>query len=144
MDLIEQAREELKRADHLIYISMKYTRTCDIVMNTVKRLVESCDFVILALLEKYKEKKKGLSIPENSLNRAELLLTLDKKYKSHIKLYLLLCKIQDSEFDRREEYRKHVTMIVHLERKLLEVTVPVLEEYYFNIKDFVNMAEGDL
>lgn len=142
MDLTEQAREELKRADHLIYISLKYTRTCDIIMNTVKRLVESCDFVILALLEKFKERRKSLSIPENSLNRAELLLSLDKKYKAHLKLYLLLCKIQDSEFDRREEYRKHVTMIVHLDRRDLEVTVPVLEEYYFKIKEFVDMAEG--
>jgi hypothetical protein len=144
MDLIEQAREELKRADHLIYISLKYTRTCDIIMNTVKRLVESCDFVILALLEKFKERRKSLSIPENSLSRAELLVSLDKKYKSHIKLYLLLCKIRDSEFDRREEYRKHVTMIVHLERRSLEVTVPILEEYYFSIKDFVDTAEGEI
>jgi hypothetical protein len=144
MDLLEDAREELKRADHLVYVSLKYTRTCDIIMNTVKRLIESCNFVILALLENLRDKRKIASIPEGALNRAELLLEKDKKYKSYIKLYQLLNKIKESEFDRREEYRKHVTMICHLDRRNLEVNVPTLEEYFNKAKEFVDIAEDEL
>ena len=144
MDLLEDARKELKRADHLVYVSLKYTRTCDIIMNTVKRLIESCNFVILALLENLRDKRKIASIPEGALNRAELLLEKDKKYKSYIKLYQLLNKIKESEFDRREEYRKHVTMICHLDRRNLEVNVPTLEEYFNKAKEFVDIAEDEL
>ncbi len=144
MELIDNAKEELKRADHLIYVSLKYTRTCDILMNTVKRLIESSDFLILALLENLKDKKKIVSIPENVLNRAELLQNQDKKYKNYIRLYMLLNKIKGCEFDRREEYRKHVTMIAHLDRKELEVTVPVLTEYYEKVKEFVDFVEEEI
>jgi hypothetical protein len=144
MDLLEDAREELKRADHLVYVSLKYTRTCDIIMNTVKRLIESCDLVMLALLENLRDKRKLSSIPEGRMSRAELLIEKDKKYKSYVKLYQLLKKINDAEFDRREEYRKHVTMICHLGRRDLEVNVPTLEEYYFKIKEFVDIAEDEL
>ncbi len=144
MDLLEDAREELKRADHLVYVSLKYTRTCDIIMNTVKRLIESCNFVILALLENLRDKRKIASIPEGALSRAELLLEKDKKYKNYIKLYQLLNKIKESEFDRREEYRKHVTMICHLDRRNLEVNVPTLEEYFNKTKEFVDIVEDEL
>jgi|TARA_Y100000034_G_C6845187_1_gene382803 hypothetical protein len=144
MSLIEDAREELKRADHLIFVSLKYTRTCDIIMNTIKRMIEASDFIILTLLEKLKEKNKNLVIPASEINRAELLLDVEKKYKKYLKTYLLLRKIVLSDFDRREEYRKHVTMIVHFERRDLEINVSVLHEYFDEIKEFVNLAEEDI
>ncbi|MBT3691197.1 hypothetical protein HOG16_03075 [Candidatus Woesearchaeota archaeon] len=144
MELIDNAKEELKRSDHLIYVSLKYTRTCDIIMNTILRMIESFDFLNLALLEHLKEKKKIPEIPSSALNRAELLNELDKKYKSFMKLYMLMNKIKSAEFDRREEYRKHVTMIVHLDRKELEITVPVLQEYFEKTKEFVTFVEEEI
>jgi cell shape-determining protein MreC len=144
MDLIENAREELKRADHLIYVSLKYTRTCDIIMNTIKRMIESYNFVIQALLEQLKDKKKIPSVPGSNTERAELLAEKDKKYKKYMKEYFLLRKIEGCRFEGREEYRKHVTMIVHMDNKVLEVSVPVLEEYFNKVKEFTNLAEDDL
>ena len=38
--------EELKRADHLVYVSLKYTRTCDIMKNAIKRLIAAFQLVI--------------------------------------------------------------------------------------------------
>ena len=52
---IKEAKDEIKRADHLIYVSLKYTRTCDIILNIFKRLVAAYDSAILASLEKSKE-----------------------------------------------------------------------------------------
>ncbi len=144
MSLIDDAKEELKRSDHLIYVSLKYTRTCDIIRNTIKRMIESSDFLILALLEDLKEKKKIDLIPISKIERAELLIKTEKKYNKYVKLYLLFKKIILSEFDRREEYRKHVTMIVHFERSDLEVTVPILNEYFESMKEFAEIVEEDL
>ncbi len=141
MELIDNAREELKRADHLIYVSLKYTRTCDIIMNTIKRMIESFDFLILALLEHLKDKKKIVSIPDGALNRAELLQEQNKNY---IRFYTLFNRIEGCEFDRREEYRKNVTMIAHLDRKELEITVPILIEYYEKTKEFVDFVESEI
>ena len=36
-DLVEGAKEELKRADHSIYITLKYTRTVDVIKNIIKQ-----------------------------------------------------------------------------------------------------------
>ena len=144
MNNIENAGEELKRADHLIFVSLKYTRTCDILMNTIKRLIESFDFAILAILESLREKRKIFIIPENAIKRAELLVETEKKYKNHIKLYFLLRKIEVSEYDAREEYRKHVTMVVHLDKGELDIDVPKIEEYFESTKDFVSLVGGEL
>jgi hypothetical protein len=98
----------------------------------------------MALLESLKENKKVSRIPENDINKAELLEEKEKKYKKYLKLYLLLKKIENARCEGREEYRKHVTMIVHFDSKILEVTVPTLEEYFSNVRDFVNLVENDL
>lgn len=144
MELIDNAKEELKRSDHLIYVSLKYTRTCDIIMNTIKRMIEAFDFLNLALLEHLKDKKKIPNVPEGALNRTELLEKHDKKYRNYMKLYTLLTKIASSEFDRREEYRKNVTLISHLDKKDLEITVPMLQEYFEKTKEFVGFVESEI
>ena len=41
-----EAREELKRLEHIIYVSLKYTRTVDVILNALKRMVSTYDFII--------------------------------------------------------------------------------------------------
>ena len=54
---LEEAREELKRADHLIYVSLKYTRTVDVIKSVIDRLISCLDFVIDKLLDHAIDKK---------------------------------------------------------------------------------------
>ena len=35
-ELEDNAKQELKRADHLLYVTLKYTRTVDVIKNTIK------------------------------------------------------------------------------------------------------------
>ena len=72
-ELGESALEELKRADHLIYVSLKYTRTVDIIKNTVRRLLSAFDIAIIQGLEYAKDYKKIPSIPTSALQRVNLL-----------------------------------------------------------------------
>ncbi len=142
MSLLEDAKGEIRRADHLIYVSLKYTRTCDIMLNIFKRLIAAFDFAILASLEKAKEEKKVDFIPESPNLRAEMLLRLKRKFKKYLDLYFLMVKIAESSFDRREEYRKHVTMVCHLDKgKILEVDVPKIMDYFSLTKEFVLLVE---
>ena len=57
-ELLKDAKEELKRVDHLIYVSLKYTRTVDVIRNVIDRLISSFDFVADGLLQKALDEKK--------------------------------------------------------------------------------------
>jgi hypothetical protein len=139
---IKDAKDEIKRADHLIYVSLKYTRTCDIIQNIFKRLVAAYDLAILASLEKAKEKGKTEFIPESKMLRAESLYRLKRKFKAHLDLYFFMKKIIVSDFGRREEYRKHVTMLSHItEDEVVEIDVPQVMEYFEKTKIFIQDVE---
>jgi len=55
-DYLLEAREELKRLEHIIYVSLKYTRTVDVIVNALTRMVSTFDLIIEAFLEKAKIK----------------------------------------------------------------------------------------
>ncbi len=143
MEYIEwNLKEEIKRADHLIYVSLKYTRTCDIIKNVIQRLINAFDYGIIDLLEHLKKKKKIIIIPKSPLARRELVEQMLKKdLAKFMKLYDLLRKIDKSEFIRREEYRKGVTMIVK-DKKSIEINIEVLKEYFEKTKEFVKFIEN--
>ena len=139
---IDDAKEEIKRADHLIYVSLKYTRTCDIMQNIFKRLVAAYDHAILASLEKAKEQGKTEFIPNSKMLKAESLYRLKRKFKEHLDLYFFMKKVGASDFGRREEYRKHVTMLCYItEEKIEEINVPQVMEYFEKTKLFINDVE---
>ena len=142
-DVEESAREELKRADHLIYVSLKYTRTADVIKNTVKRLISAMDFVIADILKYLKTKKKRVKvIPELPKLRADLLHTLSAEFQDDIHFYYLLKSIDKAEYSKKEEFRKNVALLAHLSPKeTLEVNMALLTEYYKHTVDFVKRAE---
>ena len=72
-DLENNIKDEIKRADHLIYVTLKYTRTVDVMKNVIKRLLSALDSGILELLEELKSNGKVSMIPPSPLARLELL-----------------------------------------------------------------------
>jgi hypothetical protein len=50
IEALDESKEELKRVDHLIYVSLKYTRTVDVLRNVVARLLAALDYALLSLL----------------------------------------------------------------------------------------------
>jgi hypothetical protein len=111
---IEQAREEMKRADHLLYVSLKYTRTVDVIKSLIDRLVNSIDAVTDSLLDYALEKKKVKEKPENLGLRAELAKKTfkDTTITEMIEFGMFLKQINRAEYKRSKEYRRHVTMTV--------------------------------
>tara|TARA_Y100000310_G_C20668017_1_gene808687 strand:+ start:1444 stop:2004 length:561 start_codon:yes stop_codon:yes gene_type:complete len=140
-ELIESAREELKRADHSIYVSLKYTRTVDVIKNTIKRLLSAFDITIVEALEYAKTKKKISDIPTNAKHRALTVSQLFPEIKKSIDFYTLLKKIDRSEYDKREEYRKHVTLITKSLDKTVNVDIETLIKYFENTMLFVEAID---
>tara|TARA_Y100000310_G_scaffold320097_1_gene376151 strand:+ start:2972 stop:3412 length:441 start_codon:yes stop_codon:yes gene_type:complete len=141
-EYLEKARNELKRSDHLVYVSLKYTRTCDVIHNTIQRLVNAYDFAILAVLDKAKSSGKIDSIPSSNRARADIVSKFKKNIKPYLKIYFLLIEITEADFDRVSEYRKGVTLISRIsENKTINVDVPTLMSYFENAKEFVDVME---
>ncbi len=137
---VDSSYGQLQRADHLLYVTLKYTRTGDIIKNTIKRLITTFDYTVLEILEVTKDDKKLKEIPMSPIARIELLLKVfprDKEIRSFYDLYFLLRKIDKSKFKVREEYRKNVTLITDD----IEVNVETLKGYFLRVKTFVEFAK---
>lgn len=137
---LEEAKEELKRADHSIYITLKYVRTCDIILNTIKRLINAFDLGILALLKKLHEDKKIKQIPISVVERCDLVEKVVPKTKPFLKYYKTFKKLTKCEYSTKEEFRKHITLISK-DKKPIEVNVDTLIEYFEKTIEFIRFVE---
>ncbi len=144
-ELEDEAREELKRADHLIYITLKYTKTCDVIKNTIQRLINAFDFTFLESLEYAKNKKLIKDIPTTTKQRTDLIkeiLKNEQRILGFIDFYYLLKKIDSSEFERRAEYRKGITMVVKDKDLTIEVDIETLKNYFEKTKEFRELIKS--
>jgi len=139
-DYLDQLKSELRRAEHLFYVSLKYTRTVDVIRSVVERLLNAFDVGIEALLVKSKKRRKSLVIPAQPRKKCEVVKEIyskDEKLIKFIDFYLDIRDIFQAKYDRKEEYRRHVAMISMLEPgKIVEISIDVLQEYYEKTKQF--------
>lgn len=135
------AGKELKRADHLIFVSLKYTRTVDVIKNVIERLINAYDFGMDALFKFAKSKKRIESFPSAPVVRAEKIKELyseDQQLVNYISLYIMFRKIKNAKFNRALEYRRHVTMTAFLDDGEVEVSIDIITEYFEKTKEFID------
>ena len=141
----DDAIQELKRVDHLFWVSLKYTRTVDIIKHVIDRLISCISFGLESLLKYAKEKKLVTDIPINQGLRCDLLKKTfpdDEELLDHINFYLRLRKLSKAEFTRREEFRRHVTMIATIDKgEVVEVSIDSLKEDYDKIRKFMTFVK---
>ncbi len=130
----DNARGQLLRAEHLFYVTLKYTRTADVIRNAIKRLISALDRTVEDMLEM----KKVTNIPAIPLMRVDLLKKVfpkDKKVLELIEFYYLLRRIDKSRFDVREEFRKNVALIADGEI----VNIEKLKMFLGKTKEFIEI-----
>lgn len=124
-----EAREELKRLEHIIYVSLKYTRTVDVIIGALKRMLGTFDLILEAFLEKAKEDDLIDSLPKSPALRAKIVAELypdDKELQKYLTFYRFLKTILKLPYDKRQEYRRHVSHIVKLENSTAEMTIDMV------------------
>ncbi len=144
-EALDNARDELKRVDHLFYVSLKYTRTADMMRHMIERLINAFSFGIDSLLKYAKENKKIISMPDNPAMKCNLLLRAfaGDDLRNQINLYLTLRKIIRCEYGKREEFRRHVTMTCMMDKnEIIEVNIDVLKGYYDTAKAFIGYVSS--
>ena len=140
-----EAREELKRADHSIFVTLKYTKTCDVIKNTIKRLINAYDYGINHALTVLHDKKKLKEIPSTPISRAEMLKKTYRRTEitAFIKFYSLLRRIDRASYSKKEEFRKNVALIATLEDgEVINVDIVTLYSYFQKTKEFIDYIES--
>lgn len=149
-ETIFHIKQELKRADHLYYVSLKYTRTVDVIRSIIDRLISAFDFMIDGVLHKLKEEGKISEIPSVPGLKCDILRkTFPEKEKvlEYVEFYLLLRKIMRSQYSASGEFRKNVAMTLkmlnpetNMEQEFV-VNVEKVKEYYDRTKECLAYVE---
>ncbi len=142
-ETIEKAQEELKRVDHLYFVSLKYTKTVDVIKSIIERLINSFEFTIDALFLYMQKKKKIKEIPTDPINKCVEIKKLfgdDPQFIADVELYALFRKLNRAEYTVAKEFRKHVTMGATVDDELINIKVEIIECYFNRAKKFVEKS----
>jgi len=138
------AYEELKRADHLFHVTLKYTRTVDVLKSVIERLINSFNYSMDALLFYAQLNGKLDQVPKIPLVKVEKIKELypeDKNICDFQNFFMLLRKINKAKFGKDREYRRHVTMTAQLEEGDAEITIDIIGDYFKKTKEFISCVE---
>jgi len=144
MQCLEDAKEELKRVDHQIYVSLKYTRTVDVLLNIINRMIDGYEFLLEALIKIGIENKKAEKVPQSPIERGNLVKELykdDELIVDNVLLFFLLRKLFRSNPVRENEYRRNVTMRTVIEGREELVTIDIITNYYHFMLEFYKKVE---
>jgi len=141
---MEDIIQEKISADHLLYVSLKYTKTCDVIMNLILRWKRMIETSIEKILEHAKKKKKISSVSTNPVGMIEQIRTLfkkDKEFLEVIDLYEMFRKIKELRTERIGEFRKNVTLKVFYQGKEIDVNLEKLKEYAEMLEKFISKVK---
>lgn len=143
-EAIENAVEELKRVDHSIFVSLKYTRTVDILINILIRMVDCYEFLFLALLKYAQEHKMIPEIPSTPKEKVMLLKDIYKEQEVHdnVDLYLLLKAMLKSNYGKENEYRRHVAMRAIVAGREEIININIISQYYEFLTSFFHVVDN--
>ena len=134
----EQAVDEIKRVDHLVYVSLKYTRTVDVIKNILDRMVASFECILNGILKEDEKKGRIFEVPNTPAAKLRDIRSLHSDEKSLMNIldfYVHLRKLHNAEYSASREFRRHVTMTAKLpDGEIVEVNIDVISEYYHNCK----------
>ena len=141
---MEDIIQEKISADHLLYVSLKYTKTCDVIMNLILRWSRMIETSIDKILKVAKKKKKISAISTNPLGRIEQVKKLFKKdqnFQDVIELYKMFRKVKELKTERIGEFRKNVTLTIFYQGKEINVNLEKLKEYAEMLEKFISTTK---
>jgi len=145
--MIEEIIKEKTSADHLMYVSLKYTKTCDVILNLLARWKSLIELSFDALLDNRVEDGKISAMPTNPKQRIEFMKKYFKKsdaIQDVIPLYIFFKRVPDLEKTREGEFRKNVNLKVFIGNRVTEINMDKLSEYYDVVEGFIVEVKGIL
>jgi len=141
---MEKIIQEKISADHLLYVSLKYTKTCDVIINLLLRWKKMIETSINEMLKHAKKKKKISSISLNPIGKIEQIRKLFKKDKNLLEvidMYEMFRKINELRYERIGEFRKNVTLKVFYKGKEVNINLEELKNYAEKLEKFISTTK---
>jgi hypothetical protein len=145
--MIEEIIKEKTSADHLMYVSLKYTKTCDVILNLLARWKSLIELSFDAILEKRVEEGKIPEMPTNPKQRIEFVKKFFRKtdtIQEVVPLYVFFKRVPDLKKTREGEFRKNVNLKVFEANRVTEINMEKLGEYYDIVEKFIAEVKGIL
>lgn len=141
---MEDIIQEKISADHLLYVSLKYTKTCDVIMNLLLRWRKMIEKIIEEMLMHAKKKKKIASVPTNPIGQIDAIKKLMKKdqnFMDVLEMYEMFRKIEELRKERIGEFRKNVTLKVWYKGQEININLEKLKEYAEKLEKFLTSTK---
>ena len=142
--MIEEIIKEKISADHLLYVSLKYTKTCDVILNLIARWKSLVEISFDAILEKYVEKGK---VPNMPVSPKERILFVKKYFRTSteiqniIPLYIFFKRIPDLNKTRIGEFRKNVCLKIIEPNSTTDINMEKLGEYADAVENYIKKVK---
>ena len=137
-DIYQNTVQEMKRIDHIIFVTLKYTRTVDVLKSIITRMIAAFDFVLDLILESYKESGDIEDYPTSPGLKVDQLrkLTDDDRIAEILDFYLMLRRASRSEYTVINEYKRHVGMVMQkADGSELIINIDNVTEFYHRMKE---------
>lgn len=141
----EEIIKEKTSADHLMYVSLKYTKTCDVILNLLARWKSLIERSFDYILEKGCENGSVPCMHNTPKERIEFVkkyFEKDKEIQEVVPLYIFFKRVPDLKKVRSGEFRKNVCLkVVMSPTKNVEINMEKLNEYYGIVEDFMGRVK---
>lgn len=138
---MEQIIKEKISADHLLYVSLKYTKTCDVMINLLLRWKRMIELAMEKLVEQAKKNKKWKPIPDApraKLIQLKKIYEKDEIISETLKMYELFRDIESLEKMRENEFGKGVNLKVSFQGETININLDKLKEYASVLEKFIS------
>ena len=128
-------------ADHLLYVSLKYTKTCDVIINLLLRWKIMIEMAMNRLVEMAEKKKKWKSVPDApraKLTQLKKIYTNVPDVSDTLELYELFRDIEKLDKVRENEFRKGVNLKVSYKEDTVNINLDKLKEYSDILERFIS------
>jgi len=137
----EEIIKEKTSADHLMYVSLKYTKTCDVILNLLARWKSLIEISFDAILERGVENGSIACMHATPIQRIEFIrkyFTKNEAIQNVVPLYIFFKRVPDLSKTRSGEFRKNVNLKVSVgPTKVVDINMEKLGEYYDIVEKFI-------
>ena len=124
-----------------MYVSLKYTKTCDVIINLLLRWKHMIELALDKLVERAKKEKKWLptrDAPRAKLVQLKKIYAKDEVIAETLNLYELFRDIDSLDKVREHEFRKGVNLKVTYKGEVIDIDLERLKEYADLLETFIS------
>lgn len=144
---MHDVEKEMISAQHLLYVSLKYTKTCDVILNLMNRWESIINLSMNLILKRLLKEKMIKEIPIAPKMKVDVLLKVFKKKKEitdALILYSFFRKVPSYSILRENEFRKNVGLVITdtLKGDVIRVDMEKLKIWEVILEDFIKFVRS--